>query len=79
MGESAADLGQKKVQGTGVFLGGRYSTNDVIKFGGSRKNLRLVFALVTVSEPNLTQMFLSWSTHKSGPKSETTASAQVQN
>jgi hypothetical protein len=34
MGESAANLGQKKVQGTGVFLGGRYSTDDVIKFGG---------------------------------------------
>jgi hypothetical protein len=34
MGESAADLGQKKVQGTGIFLGGRYSTDDVIKFGG---------------------------------------------
>jgi hypothetical protein len=37
MGESAADLGQKKVQGTGVFLGGRYSTDDVIKFGGISK------------------------------------------
>jgi hypothetical protein len=34
MGELAADLGQKKFQGTGVFLGGRYSTIDVIKFGG---------------------------------------------
>jgi hypothetical protein len=34
MGESAADMGQKKFQGTGVFLGGRYLIDDVIKFGG---------------------------------------------
>jgi hypothetical protein len=65
--------------GTGAFLGGRCSIDEVIKFGGILEKSAVGVRSSHGSRLNQILMLPKWSALKSGLISETTATYQVQN